>query len=106
MATRFEPYYEKDRWWIDKDPDDKLYYVADVRQALIDANTTVASFTAVVQGVEVLEKGAPQGEFGGLLPVKLGGMGKTSEESFCTFRVTCANSEQFDRTLWFKRVEN
>jgi hypothetical protein len=105
-VTKFEPYQIDGKWYCDKDPDDKLYYVADVRQSLADALTTAVSFEIVAQGVEVLEKGEPQGDRGGLLVVKLGGMGAPDTLSFCTFRVTCANTEQFDRTIWFKTADN
>lgn len=102
---KIEPYEKDGRWYIDKDPDDKLYYVANVTSQLVDSATTALSFEALPQGVEVLEKGSPQGDRGGLLPVKLTGMGGDDEESYCIFRVTCANTEQFDRTIYFNRVD-
>ena len=101
-----EPYEKDGRIYIDKDPNDKLFYVADVTQQLVDSATSAVSFEAVPVGVTVLEKGAPQGELGGLLPVKLDGMGELDEDSYCIFRVTCENGEQFDRTIWFNLVEN
>lgn len=101
-----EPYELNGRWYIDKDPNDKLFYVADVTSQLVDSNTTVVSFEAIPEGVTLLEKGAPQGDRGGLLPVKLGGMGPDEGESYCIFRVSCANTEQFDRTIYFAKVEN
>lgn len=100
------PYLVGDKNTIDKDPDDKLYYVANVTAALVDGATSTASFDVIVQGVELIEKGAPQGNLGGLLPVKLGSMGALNTESYCTFRVTCANGEQFDKTIYFNRVSN
>lgn len=103
---RDEPYVKDGRWYIDKDPEDKRYYVANVTQQLADSATTAASFEAIPQGVTLLEKGAPQGELGGLLPVKIGGMGPEGTESYCLFRVTCANGEQFDRTIHFNEVDN
>lgn len=102
--TAIAPYEKDGKWWLDKDPDDKLYYVADVTAALRDGATSAASFEAIPQGVTVLEVGKPQGELGGLLPVKLGSM--TGTESCCVFRVTCANTEQFDRTIWLNKVDN
>lgn len=101
-----EPYELNGRWYIDKDPDDKLFYVANVTAQLVDSNTTALSFEVIVEGVTLLEKGLPQGERGGLLPVKLGGMGPDDSDSYCIFRVTCANTEQFDRTIYFASVEN
>lgn len=103
---KVEPYELNGRWYIDKDPDDKLFYVADVTKQLVDSNTTAVSFEAIPEGVTLLEKGAPQGDRGGLLPVKLGGMGPDESDSFCIFRITCANTEQFDRTIYFAKVEN
>lgn len=100
------PYLVGDKWTIDKDPEDKLWYVGNVTAALTDGATTAVSFEPIVDGVSVLEQGAPQGSLGGLLPVKLGGMGAQNTESYCTFRVTCANGEQFDRTIYFNRVSN
>ena len=99
--------YEKDgRMYIDKDPEDRLHYVANVIDQLTDSATTAVSFEAIPVGVTLLEQAAPQGELGGLLAVKLGGMGEDSEESFCIFRVTCENTEQFDKTIYFNKVEN
>lgn len=100
------PYWKDGRWWIDKDPDDERYCVGNVLRDLVDGNTTAVSFEVIVQGVTLLETGTPQGERGHLLPVKLSGFGPEGTESFCTFRVTCANTERFDRTVWFNRVDN
>lgn len=104
--ARTRPELVADKWRLDKDPDDKLWYVANVIAQLTDAATTAVSFEVVVEGVTVLEKAAPQGDRSGLLPVKLGGMGAQNAESSCTFRVTCANGEQFDKTMYFDRVSN
>lgn len=104
--ARTRPELVGDKWRLDKDPDDKLWYVANVIAQLTDAATTAVSFEALPVGVTVLEKGAPQGDRGGLLPVKLEGMGADGTESSCTFRVTCANGERFDKTMYFDRVSN
>lgn len=101
-----EPYEKDGRIYIDKDANDRLFYVADVTQQLVDSATTAISFEAIPVGVELIERGAPQGDRGGLLPVKLDGMGAPGEDSYCIFRVTCENGEQFDRTMWFNLVEN
>lgn len=101
MATA--PYLEKGKWYIDKDPDDKRYYVANISKDLQDSATTATAVQAIVQGVSVLEGPVIQGS---LIVVKLGGLGPDNAESFCTFRVTCANTEQFDRTIYFKKQEN
>lgn len=94
-----------DRWTIDVDPDDELNYVADVRAFLADSSTTAVSFTTLIQGVTVLEKGDPQGDLNGLLPVKLK-VPFDGAEAFCTFRVVTADNQQFDKTIWFKQVQN
>lgn len=100
------PYLVGDKWTIDKDPEDKLWYVANVAAQLTDSATTAVSYVVELAGVTLIEKGAPQGVSNSLLPVKLEGMGAQGAESYCTFRVTCANGEQFDRTIWFNRVTN
>lgn len=100
------PYLVGDKNTIDKDPEDQLWYVANVIAQLTDSATTAVSFEVILQGVTLMEKGAPQGNLSGLLPVKLEGMGALNTESFCTFRVTCANGERFDRTIYFNRVSN
>lgn len=90
------PYLKSGKWFVDKDPDDELYYVANVTADLTDSATTAVSFETIATGVTVIEAAAPQGNLGGLLAVKVGG-GPGS----LTFRVTCANTEQFDRTINF-----
>jgi len=98
------PYQKDGKWYIDKDPEDKRYYVADVTNDLADSATTAASVEAVVAGVTVLE--GPQIQ-GNRVVVKLGGLDTApGAVNYCTFRVTCANSEQFDRTIYFNRVDN
>ncbi|QJE03050.1 hypothetical protein HH212_26195 [Massilia forsythiae] len=98
------PYAKDGKWYIDKDPEDKRYYVADVTNDLTDSATTAASVQCVVAGVAVLEGPTIQGT---KIVVKLGGFDTAPNASnFCTFRVTCANSEQFDRTIYFNRVDN
>lgn len=93
------------KWFVDKDPDDELYYVANVTADLTDSATTAVSFETIATGVTVLETASPQGNLGGLLAVKVGGLGMTGESSL-TFRVTCANTEQFDRTIYFNKEEH
>lgn len=102
MATA--PYFTNGKWWIDKDPDDQLFYYADVSTHLTDSGTTAISVTAIVAGVEILTPAVNQGA---IMAVKLGGLDLADgAENFCTFRITCANTEQFDKTIWFKRQEN
>lgn len=95
-----------DRWTIDTDPDDELYYVADVRQWLQDSSTTAASFEVVTEGVTVMDQGEPQGDLNGLLPVKLKVPFTGTSQPFCTFRIDTEDNQQFDKTIWFKQVEN
>lgn len=94
------------RWTIDADPDDELYYVANVVQWLTDSATETASFETVPQGVVVLLKGAFQGALGGLLPVKLKVPFSDTGDTFCTFRTTTLDGQKFDKTIWFNRVDN
>lgn len=100
-----QPYEKDGKWYIDKDPEDKRYYVADVTNDLTDSDTTATSVECVVAGVTVLEGPSIQA---GKIVVKLGGLDTASSGAvnYCTFRVTCANSEQFDRTIYFNRVDN
>jgi len=97
------PYYRNGRWSIDKVPEDERYYVADLRIDLAEAGTTAVKAEAIVSGVKVLEQPVVQGS---LIPVKLGGFDELRGAlNFCTFRVTLANGEQIDRTLWFSKVD-
>lgn len=104
--ARFEPYKVGDKHTIDTDQDDELNYVADVRQWLIDNATTAASFTIESVGVIVLFKGVPQGDMGGLLPAKLKVDYSGVEQAHATFRTKTADGQQFDKTIWFNKVEN
>lgn len=98
------PYQQAGKWFINKDPEDKRYYVADIANDLTDSDTTAASVVCVVAGVVILEEPEIQGD---LIVVKLGGLDTApGAVNYCTFRVTCANSEQFDRTIYFSRVDN
>lgn len=108
MAINTAPYKDKangDRWTLDVDKNDEVNYVGNVTKWLTDNGTSAISFTPVVQNVTVMAQSAPQGPSGGLLPVKLK-VTFGNGESFCTFRVKTADNQQFDRTVWFKQVEN
>lgn len=107
--ARFEPYKDaaKDgRWTIDADTDDELNYVANVTQWMLDNATTGATFTIVPVGVTVLLKGTMQGELLSLLPAKLKVTFADGPEAYATFRTKTADGQQFDKTIWFKKVEN
>jgi len=97
------PYYRDGKWWSDKVPEDERYDVADLTIDLAEMGTTATKVEAVVAGVKVLEQPVIQGS---LIPVKLGGFDELRGAlNFCTFRVTLANGEQIDRTLWFSKVD-
>jgi hypothetical protein len=54
--------------------------------------------------VQLLEGPSVQGN---LIVVKLGGLDTSpGAVNSITFRITCANTEQFDRTIYFNRVDN
>lgn len=94
------PSYENGKWWCDKHPSDERYWVADLSVDLAEAGSPAVSVAPVVAGITVLEQPVIQGA---LIPIKLGGLDLTSGAvNYCTFRVNCANGEQFDRTIWFR----
>jgi hypothetical protein len=104
VANSDKPYFKDGKWWVDKDPDEKSYYVADISKELVDRATTAKSVVVLVGGVTVLEGPEIQGS---LVVVKLEGMDVSDgAENFWTARVTCANTERFDRTTWLNRVDN
>ena len=95
------PYLEAGRWWSEKHPLDERYWVANITIDLVERGTTAVLVEAIVAGVTVLQQPVIQGK---LIPVKLGGFNAaTGAVNFCTFRITCANGERFDRTIWFKQ---
>jgi lysophospholipase L1-like esterase len=95
------PYLEAGKWWCAKHPLDERYWVANITVDLDERKTTAVSVEAIPAGVTVLQQPVIQGK---LIPVKLGGFNAaTGAVNFCTFRVTCANGERFDRTIWFKQ---
>ena len=100
------PYLIGDRRTLDVDTDDEVNYAFDVRQWLIDSDTTVLSFELITAGVTVLAKGTPQGERGGLLPVKMKVLFPDGVECFSTARVKTVDGQQFDKTMYFTVVQN
>lgn len=108
--TQFVPYKVGDRWTIDTDPNDILDYVGIVTQWMMDNSCSGLSFDVVSRGVTVLQKDPIQGELGDLLPVKLQVTyledGEDEPESYITFRVTTDDEQQFDKTIWFNKVQN
>jgi hypothetical protein len=100
-VTPNAPYLQAGKWWTAKHPLDERYWVADITIDLAERGTTAVSVEPIVAGVTVLQQPVIQGK---LIPVKLGGFNAaTNAANFCTFRVTCANGERFDRTIWFKQ---
>jgi len=95
------PWLEAGRWWSEKHPLDERYWVANLTIDLDERKTTAVSVEVIAAGVTVLQQPVIQGK---LIPVKLGGFNAaTGAVNFCTFRVTCANGERFDRTIGFKQ---
>lgn len=87
-----------------KVPGDELYYVGDMTFDLRETGTTAASVTPVSAGVTVLEGPIIQGN---LIAVKLGGYDTApGAENYFTFRYTCANGEQIDRTIKFTLADD
>lgn len=73
---------------------DELWYVGDFTKDCGDSATSAASVTYVSAGVAVLVAPTLQGNLG---VVKLGALDPAG--GTFTFRVTCDNGEQFDRTI-------
>lgn len=104
VANAAKPYFKDGKWFVDKDPDEISYYVADVTQELTDRATTITSVEVIVGGVTLIEGPAIQGS---VIVVKLRDMDVSDHAgNFWTARVTCANTERFDRTTWLNRVDN
>lgn len=104
MTNAPEPYFKDGKWWVDKDPDEQSFYVANIAKELSDRGTTAASVVPVVKGVEILIQPQIQGNF---VVIKLSGLDVApGAENLWTARVTCANGERFDRTMYFNRVDN
>jgi hypothetical protein len=100
-VTPNAPYLEAGKWWSEKHPLDERYWVADLTIDLDERGTTAKEVEVLEAGVAVLEQAVIQGK---LIPVKLGGFNPVpGAVNSCTFRVTCANGERFDRTIWFKQ---
>jgi len=100
MTNATQPYFLSGKWWLDVDPDDWNYVVADVTQDLADRSTTAVQVEGIPTGVTVLEAPAVQG---GLMVAKvtMASPQVTGVIPHITFRITCANTERFDRTIWF-----
>lgn len=103
--TQYVPYKVGEKHFLDVDTDDEVNYVGNVIKWLTDNNTSTSSFEALSEGCTVILKDVPQGTRGGLLPVRL----KVDFEAIdphITFRVSTEDEQQFDKTIWFNKVEN
>lgn len=99
------------KWTKGKDPDEVRLYQFGFAKELAASGTTILSAVAIVGGVVV----APIPPSSQAVPlvsgtdvlVMLSGLDITANASnFCTIRVTCANGEQIDGTLWFTREDH
>jgi hypothetical protein len=101
MATGF---YEKGgKQWIDKDPDDKLFYAIDMADELALSNTTLATVEVEVAGVSEIEPAYVDGTKG---VVFLTGLDVSEAPvNWCRMRFTFANGEQMDKTFYLKRKD-
>jgi hypothetical protein len=97
------------KWIVYKDPDDIRYYKYGFAQDLTDSGTTAASAVAILSGVTLAtdNTGANPRIVGTDVIVKLSGLDiSANPTNFCTIRLTCANGEQIDRTMWFVREDH
>lgn len=106
-----EPTKVGDKWTVDRDPDEKSYYAADITQELLDRATTAAEVVLVLVGVvqlelpdiQVVTKDGAQRTY---VVAFLGGTDADPPEGWkWVARVTCANGERFDKTTWFNKVD-
>lgn len=112
MTIKRDPYYDplKDRWYVDKDPDNQWTYVADMTSELTLNNTTASSCAAVLPDNRITVLGGPTVQTPGNLLIKVKFTGPTpktdpsQDDASLTLRVTCANGDQFDKTIWVKPV--
>ena len=107
-----EPTKIGDKWTVDRDPDEKSYYAADITQELVDRATTAVSVVLNLVGVVQLKQPEIQvatsdGVQRTYVLAFLGGTGNTPvpEDWRWEARVTCANEEEFDKTTWFNRKD-
>lgn len=99
-----DPYLLNNKWMVPKDPDDERFYKFGFAKDLTDSATTGASAAAIVAGVTVATPPVIQGTD---VIVKLAGLDVTANaQNFCTIRLTCANGEKIDRTMWFVREDH
>jgi hypothetical protein len=105
MTINRNPYIFNERHYVDKDPDNKWYYVIDVTDEITKNNTTAVSATYTTSRMTVLE--GPTVSSGKYITIKVTGpsdpVNQTDEDAFVQLHVTCANTEEFDKRLWFNQ---
>lgn len=100
----------KQRWYADKDPNNKWTYTASVEGECILNNTTALSCVAIPYRMTMLVE--PQVQNGKYLVFKVQGPfapptgDDSQEDAFVTLRTLYANGDESDDTLYFKAVEN
>jgi hypothetical protein len=108
-----DPTFVGGKWLCLKDPDDIRYYKFGFAKDLTDSGTTIHATrvpVAICSGVSLATHpdGLPNLTAQGTDVIAyLGGMDLTGVvQNFCTIRVSCANGEQIDRTIWFIREDH
>ena len=99
MSKKFE--LKEGRWVKGKAPADSVFYDIDFAAYLAKAGTTLSSITSTnVQGVAVAAAAAIQGT---KVVIKLSGLDVAEGAlNFCRFKLLCANTEDFEATMWFE----
>lgn len=106
-----EPTFINGKMTVDRDPDEKSHYAADITQELIDRATTATSVELVLVGVVQLELpqiqvATKEGVQRTYVVAFLGGTDADPPDGWkWVARVTCANGERFDKTTWFAKVD-
>jgi hypothetical protein len=106
MANATAPYLGPDGWTIDVDPDDINFIVWDVTKDLTDRATTPAAtnpVTILPTGITITQGPTVQGTVVIALVKMASG---TFPKRFGTMRMSCANGEQFDRTIYFNTEDH
>lgn len=112
MTIHRDPYYDssKDRWYVDKDADNKWTYVADMTAELTLNNTTAQSCIATPSDSRISVLAGPTVQTPGNLLIKVKFTGPTpktdpsQDDASLTLHVVCANGDEFDKTIWVKPV--
>lgn len=113
-AMTAKPAYKQgDKWYCDRDPDEKTRYAQDITDELQDRKTTAlpSGIELVLLGVAsledpVLEQAMIGGELRTFVIAFLGSAsGQPPATSSWTARVSCANGERFDATIYFNRKD-